>query len=94
MATANGARALGRDGLGVLAPGAPADFAVIDLKGCNLTPALDAANLVVYSAHASDVMMTVVDGKVVYDRSKPDGGAADRAEFLGAVRDIGLGGFS
>ena len=94
MATANGARALGREGLGVLAPGAPADFAVIDLKGCNLTPALDAANLVVYSAHASDVMMTVVDGKVVYDRSKPDGGAADRAEFLGAVRDIGLGGFS
>ena len=94
MATANGARALGREGLGVLEPGAPADFAVIDLKGCNLTPALDAANVVVYSAHASDVMMTVVDGKVVYDRSKPDGGAADRAEFLGAVRDIGLGGFS
>ena len=70
MATINGAKALGYDDRGVIAPGKRADLAVIDLGKLHLAPALDLANLIVHSMHASDVVMTIVGGKVVYDHGK------------------------
>ena len=84
MATVNGAKALGRYDTGEIAVGKAADFCVIALDKPHLNPCVDAANLIVHSAHASDVAMTIVDGRIVYERS-PEQSWIDinheRAEF-------------
>ena len=69
MATVNGAKALGRYDTGEIAVGKAADFCVVALDKPHLNPCVDAANLIVHSAHASDVAMTIVDGRIVYERS-------------------------
>ncbi len=69
MATVNGAKALGRSDTGEIAVGKAADLCVIALDRPHLKPCVDAANLVVHSAHAGDVLMTIVDGRIVYERS-------------------------
>ena len=84
MATVNGAKALGRYDTGEIAVGKAADFCVVALDKPHLNPCVDAANLIVHSAHASDVAMTIVDGRIVYERS-PEQSWIDinheRAEF-------------
>jgi len=92
MATKNGARALGLTDSGELKVGNAADLCVVDLMRPHLTPALDIPNLVVNSMHASDVVMTMVDGNVLYERGKWLTVDAVRAEydFRSAVRRIGL----
>ena len=69
MATVNGAKALGRYDTGEIAVGKAADFCVVALDKPHLNPCVDPANLIVHSAHASDVVMTIVDGRIVYERS-------------------------
>ncbi len=69
MATVNGAKALGRYDTGEIAVGKAADFSVVALDKPHLNPCVDPANLIVHSAHASDVIMTIVDGRIVYERS-------------------------
>ena len=92
MATANGARALGRTDIGRLAVGGCADLCVVDLRRPHLTPALDLANLIVYSMHASDVVWTMGGGRLVYDQGAfpTIDFAAAKAEFEAAVKRIGL----
>ena len=70
--------------------GAAADFCVVDLDRLHLRPALDLANLVVYSMHASDVVQTVVDGRVLYDRGAfpTVDVAAAKAAFDASVRRL------
>ena len=70
MATKNGAHALGRTDSGEIAVGKAADLCLVDLDKPHLCPALDIPNLIVNSMHASDVIMTMVDGEVVYDRGQ------------------------
>ena len=67
MATVGGARALGFDRLGCLAPGYLADVVVLDLRAPHLRPRHDLTSLVVYSAKASDVDTVLVHGKVLVD---------------------------
>ena len=67
MATINGAKALGRPDTGVLKVGKKADIIALDMTAPHLQPALDPVALLVYSAHGSDVCMTMVDGKVLYE---------------------------
>jgi len=67
MATVNGAKALGRPDTGELAVGKKADIIAVDLDKPHLTPAFDIPALLVYSAQASDVCMTMVDGKILYE---------------------------
>ncbi len=65
LATIGGARVLGRDDIGVLAPGMAADFAAFDLRGPGLAGALhDPVAAIVFCApeHSSWV---VIDGRVV-----------------------------
>lgn len=69
IATKNGAKALCRADTGEIAPGKAADLCVVELNKPHLIPCVDAANLIVHSAHASDVVMTIVDGRIVYERS-------------------------
>lgn len=70
LATANGARALQMPNIGELAVGKAADLCIVDLDRFHLAPCVDIPNLVVHSMHASDVMTTVANGAVVYDRGK------------------------
>ena len=69
MATVNGAKALGRYDTGEIAVGKAADLCVVALDKPHLNPCVDPANLIVHSANASDVAMTIVDGRIVYERS-------------------------
>ena len=92
MATKNGAKALGLVDSGELKVGFAADLCVIDLCKPHLTPALDLANLIVHSMHASDVVMTMVDGNVLYENGQWLTVNSERAEFdfRCAVRRLGL----
>ena len=92
MATVNAAKAIGRADTGSIEVGKCADLCVIDLDRPHLTPALDVPNLLVYSAQASDVVMTIVDGTILYDKGEFTSVYAEKAkyEFLSAVRRIGL----
>lgn len=69
LATANGARAMGRaDGeLGVLQPGALADVILLDLQKPHLQPLHNVLSNIVYCGKASDVETVVVDGEIVVE---------------------------
>lgn len=71
MATLGGARALGmQDEIGSLQPGKRADICLIDTRRPHMVPNHDTVGLIAYSALPGDVSMTLVDGKVVYERGK------------------------
>lgn len=67
MATANGAKGQGRVDTGSIEVGKRADIIAINLDAPHLVPDHDTLALVVYSAQASDVVMTMVDGKILYE---------------------------
>ena len=70
MATVNGAKAQGRaNETGRIAPGFDADLIMIDTLAPHLRPIYDPIATVVYSAHGSDVCMTMVRGRVLWDGS-------------------------
>ncbi|WP_302327848.1 amidohydrolase [Enterocloster lavalensis] len=66
MATVNGAKAQRREDCGVIEAGFKADFVILDMDKPHLTPIHNVAANLVYSAQASDVYMTVIDGNTVY----------------------------
>lgn len=67
MATLNGALLQGRDDCGELKVGNKADIIAISLDAPHLRPVIDEKALVTYSAQSSDICMTMVDGKVLYE---------------------------
>ena len=81
MATVCGARALGRTDVGAIAVGMRADFCAVSLDSPHMRPAYDLPALLVASAHGSDVVMTVVDGEILYDHGEYPTIDAGRAEF-------------
>ncbi len=69
MATLGGAEALNMASeIGTLDVGKRADVCVIGLDGLHNVPAYDPYNALVYAAHASDVLFTLIGGKTQYDR--------------------------
>ena len=95
MATVCGAKALGMMDGGELREGFRADLALIDLNRPHLQPCSDISSLVVHSMQSSDVMLTLCNGKVVYDRDAPIGGRYPSineekaaAEFAAAVERV------
>ncbi|MCH5192202.1 MAG: amidohydrolase [Oscillospiraceae bacterium] len=66
MATVNGYKAQGRTDCGVIKTGNRADLIVLDMNKPNLYPDWNVLNNIVYSAEKSDVVLTMVDGKVLY----------------------------
>jgi len=71
MATLNGAKALGLDDkIGSIEVGKRADFVVLNGRSPRLLPENNIVSNVVYSSSPSDVLYTVVDGRVLYENSK------------------------
>ena len=69
-ATLGGARAQGREDCGALKVGGKADIIVLDISGPHMHPVHNMVNNIVYSASGSDVVLTMVDGQVVYDNGE------------------------
>lgn len=71
MATVNGANLQGRDDTGKLAVGMKADIVAVDFRNrAHLYPAFEPMAMLVYATQASDVCMTMVDGKILYEDGK------------------------
>lgn len=70
MATLNGALLQGRDDCGELKVGNKADIIAISLDKPHMCPVIDEKALITYSAQSSDVCMTMVDGKVLYENGE------------------------
>lgn len=66
MATQNGARAIGFERSGVLAPGYAADLILIDMDKPHLVPRHNLISNIVHSAKAADVTHVFVDGRMIY----------------------------
>jgi 5-methylthioadenosine/S-adenosylhomocysteine deaminase len=66
LATIDGARALGLDTeIGSLEAGKRADVIVVDLAQLHSSPPADVISSLVYSAQASDVRTTIIDGRIL-----------------------------
>jgi cytosine/adenosine deaminase-related metal-dependent hydrolase len=66
-ATLGGARALGRDDLGRLRPGARADLIVIDLDAPEMGQAIDPIQTLMLNASGREVRTVVIDGRFVME---------------------------
>ncbi len=66
FASRNGALAQGRDDTGLLEAGYRADLAVVDMNSLKFQPIYDYGTSLFTNANASDVALTMVDGKVLY----------------------------
>lgn len=83
-ATLNGARALGRDDLGRLAPGAKADIVIIDPRNLRWGPIYDPIKSLVDCGTGDDVRWVIVDGKIVVRDGRIPG--LDEDELLAACQ--------
>ncbi|MGI8643014.1 MAG: chlorohydrolase family protein [Thermomicrobiales bacterium] len=71
-ATLGGAKALGRDDLGRVAPGAKADLLIWEGQSLTMTPLRDPIKNIVYSAQGEDLNSVIIDGNtVMQDRQIP-----------------------
>ncbi|MBQ7039885.1 MAG: amidohydrolase family protein, partial [Clostridia bacterium] len=70
FATKNGAYAQRRADCGAIKVGNKADLIVIDANKPSMQPVFDCVNNVVYSANGSDVELTMIDGKTVYEKGE------------------------
>ena len=71
LATRGGALALGYEDVGSVEPGFKADLCLVDLDQPYYHPMTDLVHHIVYGGNSRDVEMTLVDGRVVYERGKP-----------------------
>lgn len=69
-ATSSGAQSQGRSDTGVLARSKKADLIVLDISGPHMHPVHSLINNLVYSASGSDVVLTMADGKILYENGK------------------------
>ena len=67
MATVNGAAAQGRPDCGRMQAGAKADLVLIDLDAVNSLPIHDPVTALLYSVSSSNVLMTMIDGRILYE---------------------------
>ena len=88
MATVNGAKALGISDIGSIRRGSKADLVLISLRDINVTPFTslhDPYSTIVYSAKASNVKYTIVDGRIAVAEGRP---TIDLRDLVEKVRDI------
>ncbi len=71
MATVGSAQALGMgESVGSLESGKRADVIAVDLSHSHQIPTTDPAGALVHTANQDNVLMTMIDGKVVYERGE------------------------
>ncbi len=70
MATVNGAHAMGLLDADVLAEGKKADMILIDLNQPNMQPLNNIAKNLVYSGSKQNVMITMVGGRILYEKGE------------------------
>lgn len=70
MATVNGAKAMGLSKADVIAKGKLADIIMIDLQQPNMQPIHNMAKNIVYSGSKSNVKMTMINGKILYQNGE------------------------
>jgi cytosine/adenosine deaminase-related metal-dependent hydrolase len=85
-ATLGAARALGRDDLGRLAPGAKADIAIVDMRSLRIGPYRDPIKALVHCATGDDVETVIVDGRTVVEDGRVVG-VDERAVLADAQRE-------
>ena len=66
LATKNGAVSQGRNDCGEIKLGYKADAVLLNLDSVNNIPSYGFYTTLAYSAKSSDVLMTMVDGKILY----------------------------
>ena len=66
LATRNGALSQGRDDCGEVRVGMRADLLLIDRNSLHNMPCYDEIAMLLYSADCHDVLMTMVDGRILY----------------------------
>lgn len=69
-ATLGGAKALGREDLGRIAPGAKADLLLFDTETLNMAPLRDPVKNLVYYADMQDLDTVIIDGQVVVEHGQ------------------------
>ena len=70
MATRSGALVQVREDTGELTAGKKADIIAVALDRPHLTPHIDTEGLVAYSMQGSDVVLTMVDGRILYENGE------------------------
>ncbi|NMA09081.1 MAG: amidohydrolase [Clostridiales bacterium] len=85
FATANGARAMGYGKSGRIRMGYDADLTLLDFDAPHLTPCWDVCSQLVYAATGRDVCMTMVNGRVVYERGAYPG--IDHEKWMAELRE-------
>lgn len=68
MATVGGAKAMGLEDCDVLAEGKCADIIMIDMHRPNMQPENNITKNLVYSGSKENVCMTMIDGKILYEK--------------------------
>jgi cytosine/adenosine deaminase-related metal-dependent hydrolase len=87
-ATLSGARALGRDDLGRLAPGAKADIVIVDFRKLHIGPVDDPIKTLVHVADGDDIETVMVDGKIVVANGRVPG--INEPELVAAAAEAHL----
>ena len=85
-ATLGGAKALGRDDLGRLAPGSKADIVLVDLRGFHTALVDDPIKSMVYFGNQNDVDTVIVDGKTVVENGQVPG--VDLGRLVEEANDV------
>lgn len=70
LATRNGALSQGREDCGMIAVGARADLILMDLNAINNIPCYDLATTLAYSASTSNVLLTMCDGRILWENGE------------------------
>jgi 5-methylthioadenosine/S-adenosylhomocysteine deaminase len=70
MVTTAGARFLGREDLGRIAPGAKADLTLVNLNTARSMPVHHPESAVVYNASGADVHTVIIDGHMLLDAGR------------------------
>lgn len=92
MATVNGAQAMGLKDCDVLAEGKCADLIIIDLHQPNMQPLNNITKNIVYSGSKQNIVLTMVNGNVLYENgtfhigAEPEEVYAKANEIIGRMR--------
>ncbi len=88
-ATAGGAHCMGLPDCDCIEEGKKADLIMIDLMQPNMQPENNTVKNIVYSGSKQNVALTMVDGKVLYERGKFDIGFDPKEIYAKANAIIG-----